>query len=84
MKLCHFLLLILFFASPLEAQSISGRVTTDSGDAIAYVNFGIVGKNIGTISTINSITLVLARCKTVLRQNNNYIVKNDIKARQAQ
>ncbi|WP_400193110.1 carboxypeptidase-like regulatory domain-containing protein [Hymenobacter sp. B81] len=42
---------LLLFAAPLAAQTIQGRVTdAKTGEALPFVNIGLVGKGIGTVA----------------------------------
>ena len=42
--------LFFIFQSPIQARSISGQITSNTSEALAYVNIGLVGTSIGTVS----------------------------------
>jgi len=44
------LFLYLFFSNTIDAQTIRGRISSTFGERIEFVNIGIIGKNIGTVS----------------------------------
>jgi hypothetical protein len=73
-KLCLFLLLSATYTL-LHAQIVTGKVVDKlSGEAIPYVNIGVAGKGIGTVSDINgnfaislpdSVNSALFRCSCI-------------------
>jgi hypothetical protein len=65
-----FTLIFFFFISIANAQIINGKVIDSESNPVGYVNIGIVGKNIGTVSDENgNFTLELKD------QNNNDTLK---------
>jgi hypothetical protein len=50
MKLLFFTIILILSISGTSAQTFSGKVVDNSNKPLAYVNIGIIGKNIGTVS----------------------------------
>ena len=50
MKLPFFTIILILSISGTSAQTFSGKVVDNSNKPLAYVNIGIIGKNIGTVS----------------------------------
>ena len=51
MKSIKIIVFLLFCSATISAQALKGSIKDTAGEPLPYVNVGVVGKNIGTVTS---------------------------------